>query len=106
MQGPRERSDRPDHRLRRTDLEIRSCDPPSRHCLVPDDAHILGERPEGGIYEARWTELAERAGDRPIWMLNFLAFAERVVYGDDAQDVAPPQRRSPSPAHMNGTGAE
>lgn len=54
-----------------------------------DAAHILGEQPEIGIYEARWTELAERAGDRPIWMLNFLEFAETAVYGDDAQDVAP-----------------
>ncbi len=48
-------------------------------------AHILGEQPD----EARWTELAERAGDRPIWMLNFLEFAETAVYADDAQDVAP-----------------
>lgn len=50
-----------------------------------DAALILGEQPD----EARWTELAERAGDRPIWMLNFLEFAETAVYGDDAQDVAP-----------------
>ncbi|MBW2387257.1 MAG: hypothetical protein JRG89_02365 [Deltaproteobacteria bacterium] len=50
-----------------------------------DDALILGEQPD----EARWTELAERAGDRPIWMLNFLEFAETAVYADDAQDVAP-----------------
>jgi hypothetical protein len=48
-------------------------------------ALILGEQPD----EARWTELAERAGDRPIWMLNFLEFAETAVYADDAQDVAP-----------------
>ena len=54
-----------------------------------DAAHILGEQPEGGIYEARWSELAERAGDRPIWMLNFLEFAETAVYGDDAQAVVP-----------------
>ena len=54
-----------------------------------DAAHILGDNPESGIYEARWTELVERAGDRPIWMLNFLEFAETAVYGDDAQDVAP-----------------
>ena len=53
-----------------------------------DAAHI-GQQPEIGIYEARWTELAERAGDRPIWMLNFLEFAETAVYADDAQDVAP-----------------
>ena len=50
-----------------------------------DNALTLGEQPD----EARWTELAERAGDRPIWMLNFLEFAETAVYGDDAQDVAP-----------------
>jgi len=50
-----------------------------------DDALILGEQPD----EARWTELAERAGDRPIWMLNFLEFAETAVYADDAQDAAP-----------------
>ena len=40
-----------------------------------DDALILGEQPD----EARWTELAERAGDRPIWMLNFLEFAKTAV---------------------------
>ena len=50
-----------------------------------DDALILGEQPD----EARWTELAERAGDRPIWMLNFLEFAKTAVYAHDAQDVAP-----------------
>ncbi|MBW2294819.1 MAG: hypothetical protein JRG89_13405 [Deltaproteobacteria bacterium] len=53
-----------------------------------DDALILGEQPD----EARWTELAERAGDRPIWMLNFLEFAETAVYADEAddtQDVVP-----------------
>ncbi len=49
------------------------------------DALILGEQPD----EARWTELAERAGDRPIWMLNFLEFAKTAVYADDAQHVAP-----------------
>ncbi len=54
-----------------------------------DSAHILGDNPESGIYEARWTELMERAGDRPIWMLNFLEFAETAVYGEDAQDVTP-----------------
>ena len=41
-----------------------------------DAAHILGDNPEPGIYEARWSEVMERAGDRPIWMLNFLEFAE------------------------------
>ena len=54
-----------------------------------DAAHILGDNPESGIYEARWTELVERARDRPIWMLNFLEFAETAVYAHDAQDAAP-----------------
>ena len=53
-------------------------------------AHILGDNPESGIYEARWTELVERAGDRPIWMLNFLEFAETAVYREDAQGAIPP----------------
>jgi len=52
--------------------------------LLIDAALILGEEPD----EARWTKLAERATDRPIWMLNFLEFAETAVYSDDAQDVA------------------
>ena len=54
-----------------------------------DAADILGDNPESGIYEARWTELVERARDRPIWMLNFLEFAETAVYGEDAQDIPP-----------------
>jgi hypothetical protein len=54
-----------------------------------DASHILNDQPEAGIYEGRWTELVERAGDRPIWMLNFLEFTETAVYADDAQDVAP-----------------
>ena len=52
-------------------------------------AHILGGEPESGIYEGRWTELLERAGDQQIWMLNFLEFEEEADYGDDAQGVAP-----------------
>lgn len=47
-------------------------------------ALILGEQPD----EARWAALAERAGDRPIWMLNFLEFANSAVYADDAQATA------------------
>ncbi len=60
-----------------------------------DDALILGEQPD----KARWTELAARAGDRPIWMLNFLEFAETAVYGDDAQDVAPSTKISGASAY-------
>jgi len=56
---------------------------------LSDAAHILGDDPESGIYEARSTELVERAGGRPIWMLNFLEFAETAVYGEEARDVAP-----------------
>ena len=35
---------------------------------------IQGELADIGIEDARWSELALRAGDRPIWMLNFLSF--------------------------------
>ena len=52
-----------------------------------DSAHIVGDNPDSGIYEARWTELLERAGDRPIWMLNFLEFAETAVYQEDGQGI-------------------
>ena len=48
-------------------------------------ALVLGEQPD----KARWTELAKRAGNRPIWMLNFLEFAKTAVYADDAQGAAP-----------------
>ena len=55
-----------------------------------DAALILGEQPD----KARWMELAERAGDRPIWMLNFLEFEKTAVYSektavyaDDADDA-------------------
>lgn len=52
-------------------------------------AQILDDRQDIGIYEGRWAELVERAGDRPIWMLNFLEFVQTAVYEEDAQDVAP-----------------
>ena len=52
-----------------------------------DAADVLGDNPESGIYEGRWTELVERAGNRPIWMLNFLEFAETAVYGEDVQGI-------------------
>jgi uncharacterized protein (DUF1330 family) len=48
-------------------------------------ALILGEQPDA----SRWTELVERSGNRPIWMLNFLEFAKTAVYADDAQGPAP-----------------
>jgi hypothetical protein len=52
-----------------------------------DAADVLGDNPESGIYEGRWTELVERAGNRPIWMLNFLEFAETAVYGEDVEGI-------------------
>jgi len=61
-----------------------------------DAALILGEQPD----EARWTKLAERAGDRPIWMLNFLEFAETAVYTQDAQEVAPSTKISGAAAYQ------
>jgi hypothetical protein len=61
-----------------------------------DAALILGEQPD----EARWTQLAERAGDRPISMLNFLEFAETAVYAEDAQDVAPSTKISGAAAYQ------
>ena len=61
-----------------------------------DGALILGEQPD----EARWARLAERAGDRPIWMLNFLEFAETAVYAEDAQDVAPLTKISGAAAYQ------
>ncbi len=60
------------------------------------DALILGEQPD----EARWTRLAERAGDRPIWMLNFLEVAETAVYTQDAQEVAPSTKISGAAAYQ------
>ena len=50
-----------------------------------ESALVLGEQPD----KARWRELAQRAGDQPIWMLNFLEFAKTAVYVDDAQGAAP-----------------
>jgi len=61
-----------------------------------EGALILGEQPD----EARWARLAERAGDRPIWMLNFLEFAETAVYAEDAQDVAPLTKISGAAAYQ------
>lgn len=47
-------------------------------------ALVLGEQPD----EKRWTRLAERAGQRPIWMLNFLDFRKTAVYADGAGTAA------------------
>ncbi len=59
-------------------------DPQKLEALI-EDALILGEQPD----KARWMELAGLAGDRPIWMLNFLEFEKKAVYADDARSAAP-----------------
>lgn len=55
-----------------------------REALI-QGALILGEQPD----ESRWTELVERSGNRPIWMLNLLEFEETAVYADDVHGAAP-----------------
>ena len=59
-------------------------DPTKRDALIRR-ALVLGEQPD----ETRWARLVERAGDRPIWMLNFLDFRETAVYEEDAANAAP-----------------
>jgi hypothetical protein len=53
---------------------------------------IHAELPEIGIEDARWSELALRAADRPIWMLNFLGFRPTAIYPDHEAEAS----RSPS----------
>jgi uncharacterized protein (DUF1330 family) len=48
---------------------------------------IQGELPDIGIEDPRWSELVERAGDRPIWMLNFLSFRTTAIYPGREADV-------------------
>jgi len=48
---------------------------------------IQGELPGIGIEDSRWSELAQRAGDRPIWMLNFLSFRTTAIYPRREADV-------------------
>jgi hypothetical protein len=48
---------------------------------------IHDELPDIGIEDARWSELALRAGDRPIWMLNFLSFRTTAIYPGREADV-------------------
>jgi len=43
---------------------------------------IHDELPAIGIPDARWRDLALRAGNRPIWMLNFLGFRTTAAYPD------------------------
>ncbi len=48
---------------------------------------IHDELPDIGIEDPRWSELVERAGDRPIWMLNFLSFRTTAIYPARETDV-------------------
>ena len=48
---------------------------------------IHDELPDIGIEDPRWSELVERAGDRPIWMLNFLSFRTTAIYPGREADV-------------------
>jgi hypothetical protein len=48
---------------------------------------IQDELPHIGIEDPRWSELVERAGDRPIWMLNFLSFRRTAIYPGRKADV-------------------
>lgn len=43
---------------------------------------IHDELPDIGVEDPRWSELVLRAGDRPIWMLNFLSFRTTAIYPD------------------------
>ena len=62
-----------------------------------EEALVLGEQPD----KARWTELADRVGGRPIWMLNFLEFKKTAVYADDAASAAPAQPVSGARAYRS-----
>ncbi len=48
---------------------------------------LRDELPDIGIGDPRWSELVERAGDRPIWMLNFLSFRTTAIYPARETDV-------------------
>jgi hypothetical protein len=48
---------------------------------------IHDELPDIGVEDSRWSELALRAGDRPIWMLNFLSFRTTAIYPARDADV-------------------
>jgi hypothetical protein len=49
---------------------------------------IHDELADIGIEDSRWSELALRAGDRPIWMLNFLSFRTTAIYPGREADVS------------------
>ena len=68
------------------------------HLIVPENPSIEEQRTliEEGLIrgeqnsnESRWQTLLERAGNRPIWMLNMLEFRATAQYPEDAGDAAP-----------------
>jgi len=86
-------------RLRRQSIpEIKLAE--NRDALI-ESALVLGEHPD----KARWIALADRAGDRPIWMLNCLEFVKTAVYAEDARAAAPSKPISGARAYLNyGSG--
>ena len=58
--------------------------PAERDAMI-EKALVLGEQPDA----ARWRVLIDRAGHRPIWMLNCLQFAKEASYTDAQPDSAP-----------------
>jgi hypothetical protein len=55
--------------------------------VLIEGGSILGdESPDA----SRWQRLFERAGNRPIWMLNMLEFRAMAQYPEDAGKAAPP----------------
>jgi len=60
---------------------------------------IHDELPNIGIEDARWSELVERAGNRPIWMLNFLDFRPTATYPDREAGDSPDSTRSGAEAY-------
>ncbi len=68
----------------------------AREALI-ESAGVLGEQPD----RERWHGLAQRAGDRPIWMLNFLDYRKTAIYAEDAGDAAPSAPISGARAYRN-----
>ncbi|MFL2936207.1 MAG: hypothetical protein ACJZ7Z_05690 [Myxococcota bacterium] len=62
---------------------------------VIEGALVLGEQPD----RERWLNLCERAGDRPIWMLNFLEFEKEAVYREQSRASAPVEPASGAKAY-------
>jgi uncharacterized protein (DUF1330 family) len=64
---------------------------------VIEGALSLGEQPD----QERWRRLVQRAGDRPIWMLNFLDYRKTAAYAEDAGHAAPSAPISGAHAYRN-----